>query len=66
MSDQPNFLSEYAIGVLEIGLEIRLQTMIEPGKAGPDLEFWVAPEQATSFAQSILEAVHEWKKTRRH
>ena len=66
MSQEPPFLSEFATAPSESGLAIRLRTMIAPGNPGPELEFLVHPEQATSFAQGILEAVDEWKKTRRH
>ena len=66
MSDEPNFLSEVAIASLEIGLAIRLKTMIEPGRSGPGLEFLVSAERAEEVARDILLASEEWKKTRRH
>ena len=65
--EDPNFLSEYAVARLDIGLAIRLRTMrAEPERPGPSLEFLISPAQATEFAQKILEDVEIWKQTRRH
>ena len=61
MKKEPNFLSEIATVEIEIGIGIRLKTMIEPGKPGPEIEFLVRPEVAESFAQEILNAVDKWK-----
>ena len=62
MGEEPNFLSKYSVAFSEIGLGFRLETMIEPSKTGPALQFWVHPKQATEFAESILEAVRDWNK----
>ena len=73
MSDDPIFLSEYHVALLQPGLAIRLKTIVAPvdaaqpvPKPGPTLEFLISAEQATSFAQSVLEAVDDWKATQRH
>ena len=65
MGDEPNFISEFATAFLGTGLAIRRKAVVAPGQPGPDLEFWVGPEQATSFPQGVLEAVDEWKKAHR-
>ena len=61
MKKEPNFLSKIATAEFETGIGIRLNTMVEPGKSGPEIEFLVTPETAESFAQEILNAVDEWK-----
>ena len=66
MSEKRNFLSQFSAALSEIGLGFQLETMIEPEKAGPSITFLVAPEQATDFAEAILESVEEWRKTYRH
>ena len=66
MSDEPNFLSQSGIAILDIGLAIRLETMISPERPGPQLEFLLRPGTATELAHSILAAVDEWKKKHQH
>ena len=66
MSDEPHFLSQIETAVLPNGVAIRLKTMIEPGRPGPQLEFLVSPDRASELAQSILETVEEWKDKHQH
>ena len=61
MKKEPKYLSEIATAKFETSIGIRLKTMVEPGKPGPEIEFLVTPETAESFAQEILNAVDEWK-----
>ena len=61
-NNDPNFLSEIATAEFELGISIRLKTMIEHDRPGPSLEFLVTPERATELAHGILEAVEAWKK----
>ena len=66
MGEEPNFLSEIAVALSEIGIGVELKTMKKPGETGPALRFWARPESATELAETILESVEEWRETQRH